>query len=90
MDKEKTQIAKKLTKRCLPSRVNNEMQNKTPMACYFTAITLARNFKWTKLSTGQDKVKADLPTVLEVLNCKTTLKSNKATSHTCEDVYHPP
>lgn len=45
MDKEKTQIAKKLTKRCLPSRVNNEMQNKTPMAYYFTAITLARNFK---------------------------------------------
>lgn len=40
------------------------MQNKTPMACYIIAITLARNFKETKSSTGQDKVKADLPAVV--------------------------
>lgn len=60
------------------------------MACYFTAITSVRNFKKTKSSTGQDKIKVDLLTVVEVLNCKTTLKSNKATSHTSEDVYYPP
>lgn len=49
-------MPKKLTKRCLPSLVNKEMQHKIPMAYHLTSTSLGKISKISiEVSTSKEK-----------------------------------
>lgn len=60
-------MAKKFKKRYFSSSSKQQNADKLQwhaMACYFTAITLVKNFKPSKSSANKGKEKADLPTIM--------------------------